>query len=146
MKTRRQKARAKYKKMYSRTARKKSGLPALFLLRTFIFILICALTGLFYAKAKNDNVRMGFKRDKLKNRLEQLVKEEQILKAKLEQLKSPQSLRALIRHHNLNLYPPTKEQIVRLNRPQPLKQPSTQEKKDRAARAEGEVYTRLVRH
>ena len=138
--------RAKRRKIYSRVSKRKQSWLGPFLLKCFVFVIILVLTGLIYAKQKNDNILLGLKAQKIQSQLRDLSQEQERLQAKLDHKKTPDSLKASIKAHNLQLSHPTKNQIVSLNRPDPLTYSSPSRPiKTSAAKPRKEVYTRLVK-
>lgn len=138
--------RAKRRKIYSRVSRRKQSWLGPLLLKCFVFVIIGVLTGLIYAKQKNDNILLGLKSQKVQSQLRDLTQEQERLQDRLDYIKTPASLKALLKTHNLQLSHPTKKQIVSLNRPDPL----TYSSPSRPTGASGatsrkEDYTRLVK-
>jgi len=137
--------RAKYKKLYSRVSKKKKSCVGSLLIKSFVFIIILVLTGLIYARQKNENVLLGYRVQKIKLDINKLVNEHQQLQSRLDHFKTPQSLRAALEKHKLNLVPPTQEQIISLNKPEPLTySSSTHQAATARARPQNGNYTRLV--
>jgi hypothetical protein len=138
--------RAKRRKIYSRVSKRKQSWLGPLLLKCFVFVIIGVLTGLIYAKQKNDSILLGLKAQKIQSQLRVLSNEQESLQAQLNLKKTPDSLKASMKAHNLQLTNPTKKQIVTLNRPDPLTYSSPSRPiKSSSANPRKEDYTRLVK-
>ena len=137
---------AAYTKIRARTSKKKRALSPWFLIKFFVFILILTLTGLIYTKQKNTNVLLGYQVQPLVKEMQTLKKENRALQLELYRIKSQKNLVNLIRDHGLKLQNPEQDQIVHLNKPEPLSYFSAQDKEGSSAEAAPlkENYMRLV--
>ena len=124
----RRKKRTTYTKLRSRISKRKKVMPGLLLIKVFVFILILTLTGLIYAKHSSSNVLLSRDIHALNKDLADLENRHQQLRLNLYSIRSHKNLERLIHQHKLPLKPPEKDQIIRLDRPEPLCCPSMQNK------------------
>ena len=146
MRRKKRRTAAAYTKIRARTSKKKRALSPWFLIKFFVFILILTLTGLIYTKQKNTNVLLGYQVQKLNEELKVLKTAKPTLHLELLRIRSQENLVNLIRDHGLKLQNPEQDQIVYLNKPEPLSYFSAQDKEGSSAEAVPlkENYMRLV--